>query len=157
MKEWGGNKDFEYVHEKYWPELVEICEKRVETWMENWRKLGAKAGISEWDYKTIDSTSSDSTKNLQDEQPSTVVPLTAALQAPLAETLPNELAKAEPANLQEVEKTPESTKKDNGASVAHETLPSESHGADHSVSFSTGAWAIAGGVVSDNSAEIQKV
>ena len=52
MKEWwGGDQDFEYAHEKYWPSLVQTCEERSSAWMKSWRKLGAKIGISEWDYK----------------------------------------------------------------------------------------------------------
>ena len=52
MKEgWGGRQDFEYVHEKYWPDLVELCETRVKDWMKNWRDLGGKVGIREWEYK----------------------------------------------------------------------------------------------------------
>lgn len=53
MKEWwGGGRDFEYDHEKYWPSLVEMCEERVKIWTQNWRGLGARVGISEWEYKT---------------------------------------------------------------------------------------------------------
>ncbi|KAF8808744.1 CRAL/TRIO domain-containing protein [Phlegmacium glaucopus] len=48
---WDGNQDFEYVHEKYWAGLVELCESRAKDWMENWRSLGGKVGIAEWEYK----------------------------------------------------------------------------------------------------------
>jgi hypothetical protein len=52
MKEWwGGDRDFEYAHEKYWPALLELCEKRRKTWMEKWRKMGGKVGLKEWNYK----------------------------------------------------------------------------------------------------------
>ncbi|PPR00899.1 hypothetical protein CVT24_000384 [Panaeolus cyanescens] len=51
---WNGEQDFEYVHEKYWPALHELCETRVKAWKENWRNLGAKVGISEWEYKKGD-------------------------------------------------------------------------------------------------------
>ena len=50
-KWWGGNQDFEYVHEKYWPNLVELCESRTKDWMKNWRDLGGKIGSKEWEYK----------------------------------------------------------------------------------------------------------
>lgn len=50
-KWWGGSQDFDYVHEKYWPNLVELCESRVKEWMKNWKDLGGKVGIKEWDYK----------------------------------------------------------------------------------------------------------
>ncbi|KAI3615003.1 cral trio domain protein [Moniliophthora roreri] len=52
MKEWwGGNQDFKYEHEKYWPKLIEICEARRTKWLDNWRKLGGTIGISESSYK----------------------------------------------------------------------------------------------------------
>ena len=52
MKDWwGGEPEFEYVHEKYWPHLVSLCEDRVTTWTKNWNALGAKVGTSEWAYK----------------------------------------------------------------------------------------------------------
>lgn len=52
MKEWwGGSQDFEYAHEKYWPNLIELCETRVKGWMKNWRDLGGKVGTKEWEYK----------------------------------------------------------------------------------------------------------
>ncbi|KAF8150003.1 CRAL/TRIO domain-containing protein [Crassisporium funariophilum] len=52
MKQWwGGDHDFEYDHEKYWTELNTLCDTRVETWKKNWRDMGAKVGLSEWDYK----------------------------------------------------------------------------------------------------------
>ncbi|EJD06551.1 CRAL/TRIO domain-containing protein [Fomitiporia mediterranea MF3/22] len=53
MKQWwDGEREFEYVHEKYWPVLVEMCEERRKKQFQRWRKLGAKVGISEWDMKT---------------------------------------------------------------------------------------------------------
>ncbi|RDB26323.1 CRAL-TRIO domain-containing protein C23B6.04c [Hypsizygus marmoreus] len=48
---WGGARDFEYVHEKYWPTLVGMCEVRRQAWMEQWRALGGKVGVKEWEYK----------------------------------------------------------------------------------------------------------
>ena len=50
-KWWGGSQDFDYVHEKYWPSLIELCESRTKEWMRNWRDLGGKVGCKEWDYK----------------------------------------------------------------------------------------------------------
>ncbi|KAL2416478.1 CRAL-TRIO domain-containing protein C23B6.04c [Exophiala dermatitidis] len=44
MKESGGNVEFEYVHEEYWPALNELCElKRSEAW-ERWVKGGKRIG-----------------------------------------------------------------------------------------------------------------
>lgn len=57
MKEWDGDHHFEYDHDKYWPDLVALCQSRTKTWEKNWRELGALVGISEWAYKTY--TASD--------------------------------------------------------------------------------------------------
>ncbi|KAH6913447.1 CRAL/TRIO domain-containing protein [Coprinopsis sp. MPI-PUGE-AT-0042] len=52
MKEWwGGDRDFEHVHEKYWPEMVKNCENNVAKWTTKWKALGGTIGISEWAYK----------------------------------------------------------------------------------------------------------
>jgi hypothetical protein len=52
MKQWwGGDQDFEYHHEKYWPELVRMCEESKRKQLESWRALGGKVGLKEWDLK----------------------------------------------------------------------------------------------------------
>ncbi|KAG5645927.1 hypothetical protein DXG03_004716 [Asterophora parasitica] len=51
---WGGDQNFEYIHEKYWPALVGSCEARRASWLEKWRALGGKVGLKEWEYKDID-------------------------------------------------------------------------------------------------------
>lgn len=51
---WGGECDFVWDHEKYWPALVEMCESRRKEQMERWRTLGGKVGIKEWDVKVGD-------------------------------------------------------------------------------------------------------
>jgi len=48
---WGGSQEFEYVHEKYWPALIELCETERRARMDRWRALGGVAGLSEWDIK----------------------------------------------------------------------------------------------------------
>ncbi|KAG6909051.1 hypothetical protein DXG01_002203 [Tephrocybe rancida] len=48
---WGGDRDFEYTHEKYWPALVKLCESRQEMSLSKWRALGGTVGLKEWDYK----------------------------------------------------------------------------------------------------------
>ena len=50
---WGGDRNFEYVHEKYWKELVGMCDERTRRWRTKWKELGAKVGISEWEYKQV--------------------------------------------------------------------------------------------------------
>jgi hypothetical protein len=52
MKQWwGGDREFEYDHEKYWPALVQMCNQRVKEQMERWRELGGTVGLKEWDVK----------------------------------------------------------------------------------------------------------
>ena len=48
---WGGNQDFEYVHDTYWKALVQKAEEARTKHIAKWKDLGAKVGISEWDYK----------------------------------------------------------------------------------------------------------
>jgi hypothetical protein len=48
---WGGSQEFEYVHEKYWPALVELCEMERKVRMDRWRALGGEVGLREWDIK----------------------------------------------------------------------------------------------------------
>ncbi|KAH8834729.1 hypothetical protein DL96DRAFT_1571547 [Flagelloscypha sp. PMI_526] len=53
MKEsWGGEPDFPYKHEEYWPKLVKMTDERREAWFARWKKPGGKVGIKEVDYKT---------------------------------------------------------------------------------------------------------
>lgn len=52
FKEFGGAVEFEYVHEKYFPELVRMTDEIRERRMEAWKALGAKVGLREWDIKT---------------------------------------------------------------------------------------------------------
>ena len=48
---WGGNVDFEYEHDKYWPALVAMSKQRREEQMSKWRELGGKIGADEWILK----------------------------------------------------------------------------------------------------------
>ena len=50
-KQFGGDREFEYVHEKYWPELLRMSGQRKTMWMEKWRELGGRVGLKEWDFK----------------------------------------------------------------------------------------------------------
>jgi hypothetical protein len=51
-KEWpGGEIDFVYEHEKYWPALVKLASDRKKAFMDAWKQLGGTVGIKEWDYK----------------------------------------------------------------------------------------------------------
>lgn len=47
-KEFNGVMDFEYIHNVYWPEMNQMAEKKHEVYMNNFRKLGAEIGLSEY-------------------------------------------------------------------------------------------------------------
>jgi hypothetical protein len=54
MKEWwGGDRDFAYEHDQFWPAIVSMCEKQRKQWFDAWKKLGGTVGLKEWDYKTM--------------------------------------------------------------------------------------------------------
>lgn len=74
---WGGNRDFEYDHDQYWKVLVSQAEDNVTKWTKNWRALGAKIGISEWDYKqdAVVPVSAPGKVDAKHEETVSVVPL----------------------------------------------------------------------------------
>jgi CRAL/TRIO domain len=51
---WGGSRDFVWDHEKYWPAFVRMCDEIAVGQMARWRKLGARVGCDEKDYKLED-------------------------------------------------------------------------------------------------------
>jgi hypothetical protein len=51
---WGGSREFVWDHEKYWPAFVRMCDEIAEGQMARWRKLGARVGCDEKDYKLED-------------------------------------------------------------------------------------------------------
>ncbi|KAF2453675.1 CRAL-TRIO domain-containing protein [Lineolata rhizophorae] len=44
----GGEVDFEYDHQEYWPALTELAKQRREEMRARWEKDGKKVGASEW-------------------------------------------------------------------------------------------------------------
>ena len=48
---WGGSREFVWDHEKYWGAFVRMCAETREGQMARWRKLGARVGCDERDYK----------------------------------------------------------------------------------------------------------
>jgi hypothetical protein len=52
FKGWGGSRDFAWDHEKYWGPFVRMCAEIREGQMARWRKLGARVGGDERDYKS---------------------------------------------------------------------------------------------------------
>jgi len=49
---WGGSRDFVWDHDKYWAPFVRMCDEVRAAQMARWRKLGARVGCDEWDYKS---------------------------------------------------------------------------------------------------------
>jgi hypothetical protein len=47
--DWGGEMDFEYDHETYWPALNELCRQKREDKFRRWEAAGKEIGESE-DY-----------------------------------------------------------------------------------------------------------
>jgi hypothetical protein len=54
-----------YEHDKYWPALHELCNKRRKHFEETWRKLGGTIGLSEYDLQAgpVGTTTELSEKN----------------------------------------------------------------------------------------------
>lgn len=50
---WGGDIEFVYEHDKYWPALLSLTEKRRSAEQAQWHELGGTVGISEWDIKSV--------------------------------------------------------------------------------------------------------
>lgn len=50
-KEVGGNVDFEYSHQRYWPSLTKLAAERRKRYMENFHALGGVVGLSEADLR----------------------------------------------------------------------------------------------------------
>lgn len=49
---WGGSRNFVWDHEKYWKPFVQMCAEAKAKQMARWRRLGARVGCDEWDYKS---------------------------------------------------------------------------------------------------------
>ncbi|KAH9068375.1 CRAL/TRIO domain-containing protein [Lactarius deliciosus] len=49
---WNGSRNFVWDHEKYWQPFVQMCAEIKAEQMARWRKLGARVGCDEWDYKS---------------------------------------------------------------------------------------------------------
>lgn len=71
---WGGTSDFQYEHEKYWKALVEMTDKRRETWFSNWKAIGGTVGLKEYDYKTrsVETAEATATQEVSAVEASTV-------------------------------------------------------------------------------------
>lgn len=52
-KQFGGEVELVYEHEKYWPSFVEMTSKRRATLIERWKELGGTVGLKEWDIRMV--------------------------------------------------------------------------------------------------------
>lgn len=50
-KDFGGDVDFDYEHDKYWPAVCKIAEKKRQNYMRNFDALGGTIGLSEVDLR----------------------------------------------------------------------------------------------------------
>lgn len=46
-KNFGGDADFEYEHDQYWPALVHMCEQRRIAYLKRWEAGGKRIGEHE--------------------------------------------------------------------------------------------------------------
>lgn len=51
QKHFGGEADFEYQHDVYWPALNHLCEERRKAYRDRWEKAGSQIGASEWELR----------------------------------------------------------------------------------------------------------
>lgn len=47
----GGDCNFEYDHETFWPAYLELARERREKYFARWKALGGEIGLSEWDLR----------------------------------------------------------------------------------------------------------
>lgn len=45
--DFGGNVNFDYNHEKYWPKMIQIADEKKKHYLDNFDKLGGEIGLSE--------------------------------------------------------------------------------------------------------------
>lgn len=48
LKTWGGEANFQYEHDVYWPALDAFAKKRKQAFRERWEARGKKIGDDEW-------------------------------------------------------------------------------------------------------------
>jgi hypothetical protein len=52
----GGECDFEYKHEIFWPAYLELASERRERYLAKWKALGGGIGHSEWELRADDAS-----------------------------------------------------------------------------------------------------
>lgn len=66
-KDYGGDADFEYEHDKYWPALNKMCQNRREAYKQRWVEAGSRIGEFE---KYLRGGDQKPLKDLEDDQTS---------------------------------------------------------------------------------------
>lgn len=59
----GGDCQFEYDHETFWPAYLKLASDRRETYFTRWKAAGGEIGQSEWDLREGDGLSDDNLTN----------------------------------------------------------------------------------------------
>ena len=52
----GGDCNFEYEHETFWPEYLKLASERRDKYFARWKAAGGGIGQSEWDLRAEDET-----------------------------------------------------------------------------------------------------
>jgi hypothetical protein len=55
----GGDLEFEYDHETFWPAYLKLASEKRETYYARWKAAGGEIGQSEWDLRVGDGLSDD--------------------------------------------------------------------------------------------------
>ena len=68
----GGDCNFEYEHETFWPEYLKLASERREKYFARWKAAGGGIGQSEWDLRAEEETPA---KKVETEDINTSVPV----------------------------------------------------------------------------------
>jgi hypothetical protein len=68
----GGDCNFEYEHETFWPEYLKLASERREKYFARWKAAGGGVGQSEWDLRAEEETPA---KKVETEDNNTNVPV----------------------------------------------------------------------------------
>ena len=68
----GGDCNFEYEHETFWPEYLKLASERRDKYFARWKAAGGDIGQSEWDLRAEEETPA---KKVETEDINTSVPV----------------------------------------------------------------------------------
>ena len=64
----GGDCQFEYDHELFWPAYLELARERREKYFKNWKGLGGGIGLSEWDLRAENTDGKEADDKVEGEE-----------------------------------------------------------------------------------------